>query len=806
MNSPTQNFKFLDWFKPKVGYAIPIVYQTPTFANNYSADYRALLYISAVGDFNGDNLDDVVVIPTDSLSAPIFLFSLGDGTFKEDAKFIGDASRLFIRNASIADINNDGRMDFIGFEANHTVRNQRDLILINNGENSFNVIPPLIVGEAGHHGGSVGDLNGDGRLDIFGVREAGTPNYSGPDPRSPIIQQQDGTFKIDNQTTPEFLERFSISAVAIDDINGDGVIDIAMTLARTPYAGVGGQALTFETISESPILAVALGQKGLPWSQWSFQLVGRHWITKEVYDELISRFGPMTSSAQAGGNSISVLDLNDDGKKEIIVGSYITEGFSQRGGGFQVFSEINDSFQDITNRYFPDQNANRNLDTGFAFSYHLLDINYDGEKDFIIKANGQTSWPEASKYKTSNTIFIGDSGSFYPAPLTDLRAFEDPVIGPYNIVFVSPGDLNGDGAPDLISYRNESDFYSIDPKKDGYIIATHLNTAIQKHPEFEKTIFGTHLNDQISTTSVNNIIRGLAGDDRIMGLENQTDTALYYGSTKDFKLVFQNGYIVLYDKFGNEGIDTLYSIERISFSDRTINVTSKNHSSFRDVPDSLYQFFVVGFGAAPGVTYMDQMAEAYQFWLPEYKENTIKQIVDVFTTKIQFTSVYPQALYREEGGKYFAYSHDEKQASKPLTKAAEVSKATFDAQMASLALNLVDTIVKGSASAQAKSSAVAEVQAALALGGDWTIGKVIYTVFGNLANKPLTDPTWGATAKQFANQVAVAKYYTEVLNQSTDDVATLRSVMKAVSSNTDVSTPDSIATLIGVALLGDPGG
>jgi hypothetical protein len=223
------------------------------------------------------------------------------------------------------------------------------------------------------------------------------------------------------------------------------------------------------------------------------------------------------------------------------------------------------------------------------------------------------------------------------------------------------------------------------------------------------------------------------------------------------------------------------------------------------LPDTLYQFFVVGFGAAPGVTYMDQMAEAYRYWLPQYKDGTVKQIVEAFTTKSQFTSVYPQALYRTEGGKYYAYAHDASLAGNPLVRGAEVSKAVFDTHMASLAQGLVATIVKTSASEATKGAAAADIQAALGLGGDWTIGKVIYTVFGNLASKPLSDSTWGGTAKQFANQVAVAKYYTDTLSQSTDDVTTLRSVMAAVTNTTDVSSTDAIASLIGVALLNGPG-
>jgi hypothetical protein len=47
----------------------------------------------------------------------------------------------------------------------------------------------------------------------------------------------------------------------------------------------------------------------------------------------------------------------------------------------------------------------------------------------------------------------------------------------------------------------------------------------------------------------------------------------------------------------------------------------------------------------------------------------------------------------------------------------------------------------------------------------------------------------------------VARYYTEVLHQSTDDVGTLRDVMRPVTEASDVSTPEAIVEMIGRALL-----
>ncbi len=175
--------------------------------------------------------------------------------------------------------------------------------------------------------------------------------------------------------------------------------------------------------------------------------------------------------------------------------------------------------------------------------------------------------------------------------------------------------------------------------------------------------------------------------------------------------------------------------------------------------DSLYHFFVVAFNAAPGKEYMNQLAQAYNYPL------TVKEIVNIFTTKAQFTDTYPVSL-----------SHQE------------------------LATSLVANIVKNSATAQAKQEAISDIKGALDIG--WTVGDMIFTVFGNLANKSLTDPTWGGTAQQFINETAVARYYTEVMGAGGTDLPTLRSVIASVDNHTDVSTPAVIATLIGVELAG----
>jgi hypothetical protein len=176
--------------------------------------------------------------------------------------------------------------------------------------------------------------------------------------------------------------------------------------------------------------------------------------------------------------------------------------------------------------------------------------------------------------------------------------------------------------------------------------------------------------------------------------------------------------------------------------------------------DSLYHFFVVAFAAAPGASYMGQLAEAVNYGL------SVAQIVEIFTTKPQFTGVYPTTMSNRE-----------------------------------LATTLVNNIVKSSASAATKQAAIDDIDAALGIG--WSRGKMLFTVFGNLASKPLTDPVWGGTAKQFQNQLAVARYFTEEMGVATENLATLRGVIANVTPDTDVSTTEKIVQIIGTV---PPGG
>ena len=162
--------------------------------------------------------------------------------------------------------------------------------------------------------------------------------------------------------------------------------------------------------------------------------------------------------------------------------------------------------------------------------------------------------------------------------------------------------------------------------------------------------------------------------------------------------------------------------------------------------DDLYRFFAIAFGAAPGVTYMGQLVEA-----AEVGRMSIKEIVNVFTTKSQFLETYPASLTNQE-----------------------------------YAQKLVDNVVGTSANAAAKAEAVADIVEALKL-PNWTRGDITYAIFNNLAKKPADDAKWAGTAKKMANQVAYARHYTETMKVDTTVLTELRAVVKTVTESSPIN-------------------
>ncbi|HLY69969.1 MAG TPA: VCBS repeat-containing protein [Puia sp.] len=176
----------------------------------------------AVADFNGDGITDLA---TDSWGVNKVLIIFGDGKMNfGNETFYAVGNRPYQRLRS-GDFNKDGKADIVttNLEGNNVT------VLLGEGNGRFHepAGSPFACGPA-PFGVAVGDVNGDGNPDLAIVNSPTiTSESKGAD--GLWILAGDGTGKFSTLPGSPFKTGRSPSRVAIGDLNGDGINDIAVT-------------------------------------------------------------------------------------------------------------------------------------------------------------------------------------------------------------------------------------------------------------------------------------------------------------------------------------------------------------------------------------------------------------------------------------------------------------------------------------------------------------------------------------------------------------------------------------------------
>jgi FG-GAP-like repeat/HYDIN/CFA65/VesB-like, Ig-like domain len=162
-------------------------------------------------DFNGDGKEDLIVTNTDyygdDWEAQVMI-SKGDGTFEKGAAL---ADTFYPTHPAVGDLNGDGKLDIALPALDEIEGLPITYIFLGNGDGTF----PTPASYAGNnfygYTAALGDFNGDGKLDIA------------TDAVQVLLNNGDGTFTNDASVNV----RGWSGGVVTGDFNGDGKIDIA---------------------------------------------------------------------------------------------------------------------------------------------------------------------------------------------------------------------------------------------------------------------------------------------------------------------------------------------------------------------------------------------------------------------------------------------------------------------------------------------------------------------------------------------------------------------------------------------------
>lgn len=202
-----------------------------------------------VGDVNGDGILDLVTAGQDaSIINGYATVRLGDGTgvFGAAASFATEAGGS--NAVSLGDLNGDGILDLV--TAGHAAGRGYATVRLGSGTGSFGAATSYSAETGTSIGLALGDINSDGHLDLVTAGRT-TAAFDG----TATVRLGDGSGSFGSAVTYSTESRSSYS-VNLEDVNGDGVLDLitagrsdALTGDATVRLGVGDG--TFSTTSLS---------------------------------------------------------------------------------------------------------------------------------------------------------------------------------------------------------------------------------------------------------------------------------------------------------------------------------------------------------------------------------------------------------------------------------------------------------------------------------------------------------------------------------------------------------------------------
>jgi len=374
----------------------------------------------AVGDFNADGVPDLAVANRGSNDVSVLLGN-GDGSFQAARSF---AVGSYPYSVAVGDFNRDGVPDLA--VANHDSNNVS--VLLGNGDGSFQTARSLAVG-ASPFSVAVGDFNADGVADLAVANVGSDPSFQDGGVWV-LLGNGDGGF----QAALNFGAGSAFVSVAVGDLNGDGVPDLAATKGNSNDVSVllGNGDGSFQAPRD-------FGVGARPFSVAVSDFNGDGVVDLAVADSaaievsILLGYGDgsfeVTPALRVPVNPVSVAagDFNGDGVPDLAVVNMGTSPSYVDGTVSVLLGNGDGRFQEA--RSFAAGSLPSSVTVG--------DFNGDGVPDLAVANRG--SPPRYMDSGVSVLLGNGD-GSFQTA-----RRFATGSM-PSSIAV---GDFNGDGLPDL---------------------------------------------------------------------------------------------------------------------------------------------------------------------------------------------------------------------------------------------------------------------------------------------------------------------------------------------------------------------
>jgi hypothetical protein len=447
--------------------------------------------IKVVADLNNDGRDDLWLDYYESEVPSLILYGTADGGFIEEKNMHGNVSRRHIRNGEVADFNNDGWLDLVGFttgdpsaqfvsqgynlKGRNIPRGQKDILLINLKGKGFAAKDiPEVRKNDWNHGGSAGDINGDGWVEILPLSEGDREHTV------PLVNHEGVKHTLNKYAYSSEISRHSTSDLDAGDLNGDGIDDMVFNMLDLQKGGATNRAL-----KRLGSVRVIYGDSDMNFKDNRQLRFGESWVSDEKFSELKKNYShetPMAMRANmeintiVGPTNIEIIEINGDDRPDILQGFFIAGTGLWQTSGFKAYINMGDCFADGTDYHFPAQQTNRALHrdmdyhTSYTHNFRAGDVNNDGLNDIVLQVDGTSYWQRSGETRFPY-LFINNGSNIYLPPtiaaMTGIIERHDDMV---------PGDFNGDGLTDLVSIERE------DVNMGTSKVRLHLQKANPEHP------------------------------------------------------------------------------------------------------------------------------------------------------------------------------------------------------------------------------------------------------------------------------------------------------------------------------------